>query len=610
MAVSPETYLYIRMSTEEQLQGSSLDRQKKRALEYAKRKMLSLPEKNIYVDIGRSGYTGEHIRRGEFGRFLLDVEVGNIARNSILLVENFDRVSRENPTEALMLALTILKAGIEIITLHDEKRYDSTGSIDQLMMMVLGFGLAHQESAKKADRVGGGWTRGRAQLDAKRLTTVAPLWVRPDPHGSFFEPDQERVQVVKDIFKLSEDGFGAYRIARWLNQRGVKPWGKQPKGTRGRPHGWQPSYVKKILSNRAVLGEFQPHRVIEKKREPIGDPIPNYFPPVIDEATFYRVQAAIADRKTNGGGRAGKQQANLFKGLLFCAQCGSAVKIIDKGKSSKGGRYLTCDGGLRDISCTRKHWRYEEFESGFLHHARLHLGAMKSAEVLKSRGKDLDDRITVLKGEIGGLLRRADLWDEMIANDTATQETRAKRIAVDQDIIARRTELETLENERRRTQESSMIREGDIQAIIASVQDQTNPDLEIERARAAQVIARYVSRVDVSLEGVANFFTGAWREYLDADVEEDTEWFLADPRQRDNDHPAFAVRYRDSPHGAVMQTQPDDPTACRVRCPLKPTNYAEVDESEYRYHYEWNGELRQVEPELELNLRPATLESI
>jgi Recombinase len=80
---------------------------------------------------------------------------------------------------------------------------------------------------------------------------------------------------------------------------------------------WHKSYVQKILSNKAVTGEFQPHLKREGKRLPTGDPIKQYYPAIIDETLFYRAQVSTQSRRKIGGGRKGRGFAYLFKGLLL-----------------------------------------------------------------------------------------------------------------------------------------------------------------------------------------------------------------------------------------------------------------------------------------------------
>ena len=48
--------------------------------------------------------------------------------------------------------------------------------------------------------------------------------------------------------------------------------------------GWQMSYVSKILTNRAVVGEYQPHTKTGGRRVPVGEPISDYFPAVCESA--------------------------------------------------------------------------------------------------------------------------------------------------------------------------------------------------------------------------------------------------------------------------------------------------------------------------------------
>jgi DNA repair exonuclease SbcCD ATPase subunit len=122
----------------------------------------------------------------------------------------------------------------------------------------------------------------------------------------------------------------------------------------------------KILRNRAVIGEFQPYKLVDGKRQPIGDPIPDYFPPVIDKELFYQVQAQLqanAEKKGNAGGRTGKV-SNLFTHVIKCGLCGYPMHFINKGKPPKG-KYLVCDASRRLKTCTAKPIRYEEFEQLF-----------------------------------------------------------------------------------------------------------------------------------------------------------------------------------------------------------------------------------------------------
>ena len=100
--------IYIRVSSERQVQGFSLDGQKRELIEYAKAKGLEVAE--IYVEEGKSGKSIEG--RDEFQRMMSDVtkqdsEVGYI------LVYKLSRFGR-NTRDILNSLNTINRYGINV----------------------------------------------------------------------------------------------------------------------------------------------------------------------------------------------------------------------------------------------------------------------------------------------------------------------------------------------------------------------------------------------------------------------------------------------------------------------------------------------------------------
>jgi hypothetical protein len=168
----------------------------------------------------------------------------------------------------------------------------------------------------------------------------------------------ERVAVITRIFSEAADqGMGADLIARRFNKEGIPTFGKS--------RGWHKSYVLKILSNRAVIGEFQPHTKHAGKRSPAGPPLSGYYLAIIDDDLFYRAQAAREIRRQAGSGRKGLGFPNLFSGLLRCGICDGPIHFINKGE--KGGRIFVCDDARRGmIECWHRGWKYEALEKSFL----------------------------------------------------------------------------------------------------------------------------------------------------------------------------------------------------------------------------------------------------
>ena len=113
-------YSYIRWSSDKQSGGSTLARQLKTAHEIADEQDLELVE---MIDSGISAFKGKNAKDGELGRFIDAVENKLIPKDSWLVVENLDRLSREAILSAQRLFTTLLELGITVVTGMDKKIY-------------------------------------------------------------------------------------------------------------------------------------------------------------------------------------------------------------------------------------------------------------------------------------------------------------------------------------------------------------------------------------------------------------------------------------------------------------------------------------------------------
>src|SRR5262245_16286197 len=240
----PNAYSYIRMSTDLQLKGDSRRRQLEKSTTYAANHGLTLASEAQLEDIGISAFKGANVKGGALGKFLEAVTGGQIERGSYLLVESLDRLSRQEVLKSLSLLLSIIDAGISIVTLGDGRVYspDTTDETDLIMSLII-MSRAHDESVTKSRRVGAAWANKRAQADIQPLTAKCPAWLKLSSDRKRYEKIPDHVKVVRSIFEDAVSGIGTYTITRKLNARRVNSF--------GRSHGWQNSYVSKILTNRA-----------------------------------------------------------------------------------------------------------------------------------------------------------------------------------------------------------------------------------------------------------------------------------------------------------------------------------------------------------------------
>jgi DNA invertase Pin-like site-specific DNA recombinase len=359
-------FSYIRFSSPEQARGDSFRRQSEQAEDWAKANGYRIAK--TWKDLGVSSYRGANVKSGQFAEFLRDVAADELPEHSVLILENLDRMSRQDPEDALMVFLGIIKKGVGILTLSDQKLYTKQRlKQDRTMLFVtlMAMTRANEESALKGKRVAAAWARKRLAAREKSLplTDRIPGWLtstRDATGRRVFTADPKKADAVRRIFVETEQGLGRRAIVKNLNRGDVPSFLSKS--------GWQPSSVIKIIRSRTTVGEYQPHRRDEDgKRIPDGEPIMGYYPIVVDEDLWVRANGAVAVRRTNAGGRPGVEAANLLRGLAHCA-CGKRMLFLNKGAPPKGGRYYVCSAAVREDKCDNKRlWNAKEVERHLLH---------------------------------------------------------------------------------------------------------------------------------------------------------------------------------------------------------------------------------------------------
>ena len=375
--MTTKAWSYIRLSTADQIEGHGETRQEDASRAYAEAHGLDLQEP--IRDLGKSGYHGTHRKTGNLGKFLRLVELGLVPSGSYFLVENCDRLSREDPLTAFETFSTIINAGISVVTTDDGQVYnrdllrrDPMKLIFWIMQTIRG----NAESDRKSKMV----TKAAAARKVKAIEAGraisgrAPTWLRKTKGGFEVEPVKKR--IIERIFRELDQGLGGSRIAQRLNDDGVEPFNDyKTRKTRG----WHHAVILHIAKSRSVLGEHQmtklEERDGEKVRVPDGPPRENWWPRVLDdEALFYRVQDLISDRlrgsPNRGGGRRGKTVSNLFVGLCICHGCGDQMNYYGAFTSEAGVRTratFKCGNAARKAGCTNKRrYDYQRFEEMIL----------------------------------------------------------------------------------------------------------------------------------------------------------------------------------------------------------------------------------------------------
>jgi DNA invertase Pin-like site-specific DNA recombinase len=360
-------FSYIRFSSPQQAKGDSFRRQSQKAKDWAKDNGYTIVKS--LKDLGVSGYRGANATKGQFGEFLRVAEAGKLPENTVLLVENLDRISRQQPDQALALFLRVVHLGIGIVTLTDNQKHTSDSlskDTTQLLLTLMVMMRANEESRTKAERVASAWAKKRVAAREKSvpLSDRIPGWlnsVRDATGLRTFTRNDERIEIVQRIFEETAKGLGRRAIVKGLNGGGEKSFMKGKS--------WQTSSVAKVIHSRAVLGEYQPHRRDQAGRLiPDGEVIKGYYPAVVDEALWIEANDAVKSRRTNAAGRPHTEVGNLIRGLVRCGCCKGRMLFLNKGKPPKGGCYYVCSEAARRGDCDNKRlWPAKDVERWLVH---------------------------------------------------------------------------------------------------------------------------------------------------------------------------------------------------------------------------------------------------
>ena len=348
-------YSYVRFSSKKQERGESVKRQTDFAVEFCQRHNHTLDETLNLKDLGVSAFRGANVETGALGAFLEAVKSGRVRKGSILIVESLDRLSRAEVRKALTLFLQLIDAGIKIVTkegVFDDKSANDTANI---VIAIVTMSRANDESARKSDRSLYNWVQKR--IKAKKgviVTSQCPRWLRVEDGKFVF--DTKRVTAIRKLFAMRAQGTGPTALVKWLSKEGIAPF-------KGKSPAWHRSGVEFLLADRRLLGEYQPTQGRGYgNRTPVGEPIADYFPQVIDRNLFDRVQATRRRGTKRGAANVTK---NLFAGLMRDARDKTKIVAPVYGRNPKA--FLVSTGARAGLPGSEKQtFAYDAFEFGVI----------------------------------------------------------------------------------------------------------------------------------------------------------------------------------------------------------------------------------------------------
>jgi DNA invertase Pin-like site-specific DNA recombinase len=396
---------YARISHPDQRKGGGLERQTAADVGAFAERFGFQVSKRILVDDGVSAWKGLNATpKHQLGQFLADAAKGLIPAGDCLLLENYDRLSRQDPWAAIGLINELRQLKIHVGRLDRMKllRYDSTDAGD-FFDAAVEFMRGNSESNIKSERNGKAWARKRdaARKHGAVITRRLPAWL--EEHDGKLRVLPGAKHAIIRVYQLAAAGRGNARIVKQLTEEGIPPFGCSGHWTR--------AYIGLLLFDERVLGRFQPRRL---DGTPDGEPIKDYYPPAITLEQWHAARVARTGRKPKGiGSRSGKH-IDLFAGLLRDARGGGGYYSTTR---TDHGRYarvlLNTEGAEGRAKCYS--FPLPPFEQAI----RDRLKEIDAHEILN--GDRGPDETIVLAGELARVEEKiGELEAELLKGEVAT----------------------------------------------------------------------------------------------------------------------------------------------------------------------------------------------
>lgn len=317
--------IYARYSSDKQTE-QSIEGQLRVCKEYAEHEGLTIVGE--YID---RAITGRYDDRPEFQKMIRDSKKRQF---EYILVYKLDRFAR-NRRDSANYKYKLRMNGVRVLSAM-ERIGDNPESI--ILEAVLE-AQAEYYSLDLAQKVKRGM---RETVYKKKFLGGIP------PYGykvvdSKIEIDENEAKVIRYIFSEYATGRTKIDILNELNNLGIKS---------KRGQNFSSNSFQHALRNKKYIGIY----------EYDGEAIENYYPTIIDEETFNKVQNRLALNKRTGAKN--KTTTNFYlTGKIFCGHCGSTMVGVS-GTSRNGTKhnYYVCSNQYKKHTCDKKSERKEYLE--------------------------------------------------------------------------------------------------------------------------------------------------------------------------------------------------------------------------------------------------------
>jgi len=286
---------YVRVSSDEQVEGFSLDAQRRAIHEFCSARGWDIVDD--YTDEGRSARGDDLAKRPAFQRLMADASTGRL---DVVVVHRLDRFAR-NIRVTFEQFQVLNRHGVSFASVG-EQGFDFTTPMGQVVLSVLAAFAQYY-----SDNLGQEVRKGKRERKAQGLYNgLLPFGVKKNGDG-LPVPEPETYPGILLAFSEAAKGRSDREVAVQLNEAAFRTT-----GNRGR-NPFTKDTVRAMLQNRFYLGELP---------DGTGGWMQGAHDPLLDDSLFTAAQEA-RDRRASIPMPV-RKHASIYSlsGLLRCHHCG------------------------------------------------------------------------------------------------------------------------------------------------------------------------------------------------------------------------------------------------------------------------------------------------
>lgn len=281
-----------------------------------------------YVD---DGYTGTNFNRPAFQRMIKDIEKGKI---NTVITKDLSRLGRDYIDTGRYVQRYFPENRVRYIALLDGiDTLEDAGMNDIAPFKSVINDMYVKDISKKITSA-----LKERKTAGNFLAVTAPYGYKKNPENKYkLVINEEEAKVVKYIFRLYLQGNGLTKIAKILTEEEIPvPGISRNIGTTRKTklyNCWKQTTISRILKNPVYIGnleQFKRKKVNYKSKKRVTVPKEdrvicyNTHEPIIKKEDFDEVQKIITENKAFSKST---KHDYLFKGFLYCADCGAKLYL-------------------------------------------------------------------------------------------------------------------------------------------------------------------------------------------------------------------------------------------------------------------------------------------